>query len=128
MLHILMVDDEPDLDMLIKQRFRHSVKVGDLKLSFARNGLVALESLAEYQKETPVDLVVSDLNMPEMNGMELLLKGKPLYPEVKFYIISAYSDQESIQKAKSAGADGFLVKPLDFKELDSIIEHEKKRQ
>ncbi len=125
MLHILMVDDEPDLDMLIQQRFRRAVKAGDIKLSFARNGLLALKSLSEQKKTTPIDLVISDLNMPEMNGLELLLKANFLYPQVKFYIISAYSDQESIQKAKNSGAKGFLVKPLNFKELDEIIDKEK---
>ncbi len=118
MLHILMVDDEPDLDMLIQQRFRHDIKTGHLKFTFARNGERALHELEKHQDIT---LVVTDLNMPEMNGIELLLKVKKLYPAKKIIVISAYSDQDSITTAKNAGADGFLFKPLSFKEFEEKI-------
>lgn len=118
MLNILMVDDEPDLDLLIQQRFRTEIKEKRLSFTFARNGTKALEVLA---KGTPYDLVVTDLNMPEMNGIELLIQVKKHYPTLKMLVISAYSDQDNIRLATSAGADGFLFKPLDFQEFQSKI-------
>lgn len=118
MLHILMVDDEPDLDMLIQQRFRREVKEGQFGFSFARNGESALNVL----KENPdISLVVTDLNMPEMNGIELLIQVKKRFPEKKMIVISAYSDQDSIKTATNAGADGFLFKPLNFQDFELRI-------
>ena len=119
MLHILMVDDEPDLDMLIQQRFRRDIKAGRLQFTFARNGERALQQLESHSE---IGLIVTDLNMPEMNGIELLLQVKKLYPSKRMIVISAYSDQESIKTAKNAGADGFLFKPLNFKEFDEKIQ------
>ncbi len=118
MLHVLMVDDEPDLDMLIQQRFRRETKAGQFKFSFARNGERALDTL----KANPdIALVVTDLNMPEMNGIELLLQVKKAFPDKKMIVISAYSDQDSIKTATHAGADGFLFKPLNFKEFEQRL-------
>lgn len=118
MLHILMVDDEPDLDLLIQQRFRRDVKEGRLKFTFARNGERALKELEQHPE---IALIVTDLNMPEMNGIELLLQVKKLYSDKKMIVISAYSDQDSIKTAQNAGADGFLFKPLSFKEFQEKI-------
>ena len=118
MLHILMVDDEPDLDLLIQQRFRRDVQANRLKFTFARNGECALKELEQHPQ---IGLIVTDLNMPKMNGIELLLQVKKLYPNKKMLVISAYSDQDSIKTAKNAGADGFLFKPLNFKEFDEKI-------
>ena len=118
MLHILMVDDEPDLDMLIQQRFRREVKEGEFRFYFARNGERALEVL---NKHPDISLIVTDLNMPEMNGIELLLQVKKNFPEIKMIVISAYSDQDSIKTATNAGADGFLFKPLNFQDFEHRI-------
>ena len=118
MLHILMVDDEPDLDMLIQQRFRREVKAGQFSFSFARNGERALDIL---KSKPDISLVVTDLNMPEMNGIELLIQVKKSFPEKKMIVISAYSDQDSIKTATNAGADGFLFKPLNFQDFEYKI-------
>jgi sigma-B regulation protein RsbU (phosphoserine phosphatase) len=118
MLNILMVDDEPDLDLLIQQRFRQDIKAHRLSFTFARHGTQALTILAG---DKAFDLVVTDLNMPEMNGIELLLQVKKHYPNVKMLVISAYSDQENIRMATNAGADGFLFKPLNFQEFEEKI-------
>lgn len=122
MLRVLMVDDEPDLDLLIQQRFRKSVKEGNLELSFARHGLDAIDHIndAASPSKRP-HIIVTDLNMPEMNGIELLMHVKKSYPEILVYIMSAYSDQDSVRTAKNAGAAGFLFKPLNFSELEAII-------
>lgn len=124
MLHILMVDDEPDLDVLIQQRFRRLVKDGQVKLSFARDGQKAMDLLEETKVTDPIGLVITDLNMPQMNGIELLLQAKKDFHNTKIFVISAYSDQESVNNAKNAGADGFLFKPLNFKDLEEIVHAE----
>lgn len=123
MLRILMVDDEPDLDLLIQQRFRKKVKEGQMSLTFARHGLEAIEHIdhADAPSQRP-HIVITDLNMPEMNGLELLIHIKKMRPEILVYIVSAYSDQDSVRTAKNAGADGFLFKPLNFSELDEIVD------
>jgi len=113
-----MVDDEPDLDMLIQQRFRREVKAGQFSFSFARNGERALDIL---KSKPDISLVVTDLNMPEMNGIELLIQVKKSFPEKKMIVISAYSDQDSIKTATNAGADGFLFKPLNFQDFEYKI-------
>ncbi|HBN22167.1 MAG TPA: hypothetical protein DD412_02890 [Holosporales bacterium] len=118
MLHILMVDDEPDLDMLIQQRFRREIREGQFSFSFSRNGERALEILRE---NPDISLIVTDLNMPEMNGIELLIQVKKSFPEKKMIVISAYSDQDSIKTATNAGADGFLFKPLNFQDFEHRI-------
>lgn len=113
-----MVDDEPDLDLMIQQRFRHEVKGGQFQFSFARNGELALKTL---ETNSDIALVVTDLNMPEMNGIELLIQVKKGFPDKKIIVISAYSDQDSIKTATNAGADGFLFKPLNFKEFEQKL-------
>lgn len=117
MLNILMVDDEPDLDILIQQRFRKEIRDQQIAFTFARNGGQAIRLL----KDTLFDMVVTDLNMPEMNGIELILQAKKLYPDIHMFVISAYSDQDNIRLATNAGADGFLFKPLNFKEFEEKI-------
>tara|TARA_A100000171_G_C2068648_1_gene113598 strand:- start:143 stop:529 length:387 start_codon:yes stop_codon:yes gene_type:complete len=119
MRKILIVDDEGDIDILTRQRFRKEIKAGKYDFFFAQDGLQALEIL---ENGLMVDVVVTDVNMPEMNGFELLLKMKSLYPEVKTIIVSAYSDDKSRQTAKSSGADFFLTKPLDFKVFQETLE------
>ena len=118
MLHILMVDDEPDLDMLIRQRFRKKIKAGEINFTFARNGTMALQELA---KNSDLSLVVTDLNMPQMNGIELVIQIKKQYPDKKVIVISAYSDQTSIKTAKNAGAVDFIFKPVNFQEFEQKI-------
>lgn len=118
MLHVLMVDDEPDLDLLIKQKFRKRVENGELSFIFARNGREALEVL----EATPeIALVITDLNMPEINGIELLLRIRREHKDMPVIVISAYSDKDSITTAKNAGANDFLPKPFKLVELEEVI-------
>jgi DNA-binding NtrC family response regulator len=115
-----MVDDEPDLDLLIKQRFRREISKRTYKFSFARNGAQALRAL----KINPdIKLVVTDLNMPEMNGIELMIQLRSRFPQVKNMVISAYSDHDSITTARRAGAIDFITKPIDFVEFERKLEH-----
>ena len=94
-----------------------------MSLEFARHGVEAIDHIdhADAPSQRP-HIVVTDLNMPEMNGLELLMHIKKTYPEILVYIVSAYSDQDSVKTAKNAGADGFLFKPLNFSELDDIVD------
>ena len=118
MLHILMVDDEPDLDLLIQQRFRKKIKEGVFQFSFARNGESAKQILTEH---SDVRLVITDLNMPEMNGIQLLIYVKKRYPTINLIVISAYSDSNNTLFAKNAGASDFLFKPLDLNEFEEKL-------
>lgn len=115
---VLIVDDEEDIDILTRQRFRREIQSGEYVFHFARNGQEALERVAET---TSIDIVVTDVNMPQMNGFELLLKMRDKHPAIKTVIISAYSDEQSMKTATKSGAAAFISKPLDFKELQSTL-------
>jgi len=119
MLKVLMVDDEPDLDFLIQQKFRKEIRRGDYQFLFARNGEGALKA---FEDHSDINLVFSDLNMPQMNGIELLMKLQNSHPDVSVIIISAYSDYENMKLAKKAGAHSFITKPINLKELHDIVE------
>lgn len=112
---ILVVDDEPDLEILLSQKFRKKIREKEFKLIFARNGVEALEKL---QLESDVDIVLTDICMPEMDGLNLVTHINELYPIIKTVIISAYSDIENIRKAMNGGAFDFLTKPINFQDLE----------
>lgn len=116
---ILMVDDEPDLDILIQQRFRKQIAAGRYVFFFARHGAAALEILRAHPQTA---LVLTDLNMPEMNGIELLTHIKDLYQSTKTVILSAYGDSDNRARALAAGAQDYLTKPIVFKDLEMIIQ------
>lgn len=118
MLQILMVDDEPDLDLLIRQRFRHEIKDGLYNIVFCRNGEEALEQL---KGNSEISVVITDLNMPQMNGIQLLLHLRNHHPKIHNIVISAYSDEENVSLAQKAGAKDFLIKPIDFKEFENKL-------
>lgn len=118
MKRILIVDDEKDVDILTRQRFRKEIKKGVYEFDFSQDALCALKKL---EKGSHIDLLVTDVNMPEMTGFELLMKVKQAYPEIKTAIVSAYSDDESRQAARRSGADAFLTKPLDFKVFQETL-------
>lgn len=113
-MKILVVDDEVDIQSLFEQRFRKEIKLGITSFVFAFSGEDALKYLQEHQHE--VVLILSDINMPGMSGLELLEKIKHTYqiPPPYVMMITAYSDEESMRKSKTLGADDFLTKPLDF--------------
>lgn len=116
---ILVVDDEADLQLLIKQKFRRQIREQQYEFIFAENGLQALEMLAEHPD---VDMVLSDINMPEMDGLTLLVRLGELSPILKSVIVSAYGDMDNIRTAMNRGAFDFLTKPIDFRDLEVTME------
>jgi adenylate cyclase len=119
MAKILVVDDEVDLQTLIKQKFRKQIREGKYEFFFAENGRIALEKLSE---EPEIDIVLSDINMPEMDGLTLLTELNELRPIIKSVIVSAYGDMENIRTAMNRGAFDFITKPIDFKDLTLTME------
>ncbi|UJP64338.1 response regulator [Mongoliitalea daihaiensis] len=119
MTKILVVDDEEDLKILIKQRFRQKIRQGEYDFVFAENGKNALEQLLEHPD---IDLVLSDINMPVMDGLTLLSRLHEKHGLVKAVIISAYGDMENIRVAMNRGAFDFITKPIDFKDLEITID------
>ncbi|WP_416896281.1 MAG: response regulator [Minwuia sp.] len=115
---LLVVDDELDVPDLFRQRFRREIKAGTVKLVFAANGVEALEKLRAC---TGFDVVLSDINMPELGGLELLEEIRREWPELPVVLVSAYSGQTNREKAISHGAREFVSKPVDFQRLRSIV-------
>jgi sigma-B regulation protein RsbU (phosphoserine phosphatase) len=116
---ILVVDDEPDLEILIKQRFRKQIREDELSFEFAQNGVQALRKLDEHPD---ISVILSDINMPEMDGLTLLEKvGEKNNPCLKAVIISAYGDMDNIRTAMNRGAFDFLTKPIDFSDLEVTV-------
>ncbi len=116
---ILVVDDEPDLEPLILQRMRRNIRSGRYAFVFAHNGVEALEVL---QRDTDIDMVVSDINMPQMDGLTLLEQIPKVDPNIRSVIVSAYGDMRNIRTAMNRGAFDFVTKPLDFEDLQITIE------
>jgi class 3 adenylate cyclase/AmiR/NasT family two-component response regulator len=119
MTKILVVDDETDLEVLIKQKFRQKIREQQYEFIFAENGRHALEQLDLHSN---VDLVLSDINMPEMDGLSLLSKLNETHSMLKTVIVSAYGDMENIRTAMNRGAFDFITKPIDFTDLELTIE------
>jgi adenylate cyclase len=115
---ILVVDDEPDLETLVVQRFRRQIRGGELEFRFARDGVEALEALANG---TAVDMVLSDINMPRMDGLTLLEKIQQTADPLSTVIVSAYGDMANIRTAMNRGAFDFVTKPIDFADLETTI-------
>ena len=115
---LLVVDDEEDLELLIRQRFRRLIRQGEIDFVFAHNGREALEKLAEHPE---IRLVLSDINMPVMDGLTLLSQLEDIRPEIRAVIVSAYGDMENIRTAMNRGAFDFVTKPIDFKDLEITI-------
>ena len=116
---ILMVDDEVDLELLVRQRFRRRIRKGEYEFLFAHNGVEALEAL---EKNPDIRLVLSDINMPEMDGLTLLSQLASANPEICAVIISAYGDMANIRTAMNRGAFDFVTKPIDFNDLQITID------
>ncbi len=115
---ILVVDDEPQVERLIKQRFRRQLRNKEYEFTFARNGQEALDLLEEKED---IEMVLSDLNMPEMDGLTFLSKLKEIKPEMKAVIVSAYGDMKNIREAMNLGAFDFITKPIEFDDLLATI-------
>jgi len=119
-LKLLVVDDESDVQFLFQQKFRKEIKAGTLQIKYAYNGISALELIESINDRTDY-LILSDINMPEMNGIELLREIKKRYPELKVIMITAYGDEQNFTMAKSLGADDYFTKPLQFELLKSKL-------
>ena len=116
---ILVVDDEPDIQPLFMQRMRRDIRSGRYELLFAGNGVEAMERLIS---ERDIDMVVTDINMPEMDGLTLLNQIPSVDPNIRSVIISAYGDMKNIRTAMNRGAFDFVTKPLDFDDLQVTID------
>lgn len=115
---ILVVDDEPDLELLVSQKFRRQIRKGEMSFLFARDGEEALSVLKD---EPDVDLVLSDINMPRMDGLTLLNHIKALNEQLRAIIVSAYGDMANIRTAMNRGAFDFVTKPIEFDDLETTI-------
>lgn len=120
-LLILVVDDEPDVEVLFRQHFRRDLRAGRFTMEFAQSAPVALQSISNASDASLI-LILSDINMPGMSGLELLPKAKEARPDVPVIMITAYGDAETKRKALESGADALLTKPIDFMLLRNEIE------
>lgn len=119
-MKILVVDDEPDIRFLFEQKFRREIRSGTVAFEFAFSANAALARLA-VEDGPPPDLVLSDINMPEMSGLELLQIIKQRYPHLRVVMVTAYSDEKNVAEALAAGSDQYLTKPINFAELRDLL-------
>ena len=124
-LLILVVDDEPDVEVLFRQQFRRDLRAGRFSMDFAQSAGQALQRITDAGEESLI-LILSDINMPGMSGLELLPKAKAMRPDVPIIMITAYGDAETKRQALESGAEALLTKPIDFgtlrSEIDSRVE------
>ena len=120
-LLILVVDDEPDVEALFRQHFRRDLRAGRFVMQFASSAPAALQCI-DAARDASLILILSDINMPEMSGLELLPKAKAMRPDVPVIMITAYGDPDTKRKALERGADALLTKPIDFSLLRTEIE------
>ena len=124
-LLILVVDDEPDVEALFRQQFRRDLRAGRFTMDFAQSADGALKLISEAAGASLI-LILSDINMPGMTGLEMLPKVREMRPDVPIIMITAYGDPETKRKAIEGGATGLLTKPIDFtllrEEIDARLE------
>ena len=120
-LLVLVVDDEPDVGLLFRQQFRHDLRAGRFTIEFAQSGEMALQRIADATGVSLI-LILLDINVPGMSGLELLPKAKVARPDVPIIMITAYGDAETKRKALENGAEALFTKPLDFAMLRSEID------
>ena len=120
-LLILVVDDEPDVELLFRQQFRRDLRAERFTMDFAQSASMALQRIADAADQSLI-LILSDINMPGMSGLELLPKAKALRPDVPIIMITAYGDADTKRKALENGAEALLTKPIDFGALRSEID------
>ena len=119
-VRVLVVDDEPDVETLFRQQFRREVRQGLYSMDFALSAKAALDKLADAAGEQII-LLVSDINMPGMSGLDLLPIVKQRRPDLPVFMISAYGDPNTVATALSRGANKFLTKPVDFLQLKQDV-------
>ena len=120
-LLILVVDDEPDVEALFRQHFRRDLRDGRFAMEFAQSAPAALQCISNASAASLI-LILSDINMPGMSGLELLPKAKAVRPDVPIIMITAYGDADTKRKALESGADALFTKPIDFGMLRSEID------
>ena len=118
---ILVVDDEPDVAELFRQRFRREVRQGTYAMDFAASGEQALEKLVDGIEPTLI-VILSDINMPGMDGLQLLTEIKKRHPDLPVMMVTAYGDDERRRRAAETGASQFLTKPVDFDQLKAQLQ------
>ena len=122
---ILVVDDESEVELLFRQQFRRDLRGGRFSMEFAQSASIALQRITDAGDQSLI-LILSDINMPGMSGLELLPKAKAMRPDVPVIMITAYGDAETKRKALENGAEALLTKPIDFgtlrSEIDSRVE------
>ena len=122
---VLVVDDEPDVEMLFRQQFRRDLRAARFTMEFAQSAPVALQRITDAAGVSLI-LILSDINMPGMSGLDLLPKAKAARPDVPVIMITAYGDAETKRKALESGAEALFTKPIDFAalrgEIDARIE------
>jgi CheY-like chemotaxis protein len=120
-LLILVVDDEPDVELLFRQQFRHDLRAGRFTMEFVTSAPAALQRISNATGASII-LILSDINMPGMSGLELLPKAKAVRPDVPVIMITAYGDADTKRKALENGAEALFTKPIDFGALRSEID------
>jgi len=120
-LLVLVVDDEPDVEILFRQQFRRELRSGRFTMEFAPSAPAALKRITDAETVSLI-LILSDINMPGMTGLELLPKARTARPDVPIIMITAYGDADTKRKALEAGAEALLTKPIDFGLLRNEIE------
>ncbi|MEK9278829.1 response regulator [Bradyrhizobium sp. CB1650] len=120
-VYILVVDDEPDVEALFRQQFRRDLRAGRFQMEFAPSAPDALRRAAEV-RDPALILILSDINMPGMSGLDMLPKVRAEHPHVPVIMITAYGDAETHRKAIERGAVGLLTKPIDFAQLRQEID------
>ena len=120
-ISVLIVDDEPDVEALFRQQFRRDLRAQRFVMDFAASASEALARVASTVEQPPI-LILSDINMPGMTGLEMLPKMKEMRPDVPIIMITAYGDPETKRKAIEGGATGLLTKPIDFTLLREEID------
>jgi CheY-like chemotaxis protein len=118
---VLVVDDEPDVEVLFRQQFRRDLRADRFTMEFAQSAPMALQRISDAGDRALI-LILSDVNMPGMSGLELLPKAKALRPDVPVIMITAYGDAETTRKALENGAEALFTKPIDFGTLRSEID------
>ena len=125
-LLILVVDDEPDVEELFRQQFRRDLRSGSFTMEFAQSASLALQQIADA-KGVSLILILSDINMPGMTGLELLPLAKAARPDVPVIMITAYGDADTKRQALENGAEALITKPIDFgllrTEIDTRVDH-----
>ena len=120
-MRILVVDDEPDVEILFRQQFRRDLRNDRFTMEFAQSAPMALQRITDIGDHSLI-LILSDINMPGMSGLELLPKAKAMRPDVPIIMITAYGDAETKRQALDNGAEALLTKPIDFTTLRSEID------